>query len=106
MDQNASRRRGSGRRRTTTTADGSYLLQCAIRRRTLTALQLASTYLLLEECPYPSKLCRADCMNEDCSHDDQLFVCVCPQSTSERSCIGPVNIAVGHQSSGSTYSYG
>ncbi|GBN36404.1 hypothetical protein AVEN_189186-1 [Araneus ventricosus] len=41
-DQNASRRRGSGRRRITTTADDRYLLQCARRRRTLTARQLTS----------------------------------------------------------------
>ncbi|GBL85530.1 hypothetical protein AVEN_34687-1 [Araneus ventricosus] len=41
-DENASRRRGSGRRRITTTADDRYLLQCARRRRTLTARQLAS----------------------------------------------------------------
>ncbi|GBL81738.1 hypothetical protein AVEN_93509-1 [Araneus ventricosus] len=41
-DQNASRRRGSGRRRITTTADDRYLLQCARRRRTLTARQLAT----------------------------------------------------------------
>ncbi|GBN64882.1 hypothetical protein AVEN_7502-1 [Araneus ventricosus] len=40
-DQNASRRRGSGRRRITTTADDRYLLQCARRRKTLTARQLA-----------------------------------------------------------------
>ncbi|GBN07335.1 hypothetical protein AVEN_96600-1 [Araneus ventricosus] len=36
-DQNTSRRRGSGRRRITTTADDRYLLQCARRRGTLTA---------------------------------------------------------------------
>ncbi|GBN42215.1 Transposable element Tcb1 transposase [Araneus ventricosus] len=41
-DQNASRRRESGRRRIATTADNRYLLQCASRRRTLTARQLAS----------------------------------------------------------------
>ncbi|GBM94868.1 hypothetical protein AVEN_210629-1 [Araneus ventricosus] len=41
-DQNASRRRGSGRQRITTTADDRYLLQRARRRRTLTARQLAS----------------------------------------------------------------
>ncbi|GBM07624.1 hypothetical protein AVEN_230055-1 [Araneus ventricosus] len=41
-DQNASRRRGSGPRRITTTADDRYLLQCARRRRTLTSRQLAS----------------------------------------------------------------
>ncbi|GBM03019.1 hypothetical protein AVEN_14533-1 [Araneus ventricosus] len=43
-------------------------------------------------------------MKEDCSHDDLLFVCLCSRRTSERGCIGPVNIAVGHQSSGATYS--
>ncbi|GBN05704.1 hypothetical protein AVEN_95477-1 [Araneus ventricosus] len=36
-DKNVSRRRGSGRRRITTTTDDRYLLQCARRRRTLTA---------------------------------------------------------------------
>ncbi|GBM85006.1 hypothetical protein AVEN_4028-1 [Araneus ventricosus] len=41
-DQNASRKRGSGRRRITTTAYGRYLLQCARRQRALTARQLAS----------------------------------------------------------------
>ncbi|GBM28787.1 hypothetical protein AVEN_130496-1 [Araneus ventricosus] len=60
--------------------------------------------LLLQEGPYPAKLCLTNCMKEDCSHDDLLFVCLCPQRTSERGCIGPVNIAVGHQSSGATYS--
>ncbi|GBN74191.1 hypothetical protein AVEN_111375-1 [Araneus ventricosus] len=41
-DQSASRRRGTGRRRITITADDRYLLQCARRQRTLTARQLAS----------------------------------------------------------------
>ncbi|GBN86647.1 hypothetical protein AVEN_108428-1 [Araneus ventricosus] len=41
-DQNASRRRGSGRRRITTAADYRYLLQCSRRLRTLTARQLVS----------------------------------------------------------------
>ncbi|GBL87524.1 hypothetical protein AVEN_165142-1 [Araneus ventricosus] len=41
-DQNTSRRRGSGRRKITTTADDRYLLQCTRCRRTLTAKQLAS----------------------------------------------------------------
>ncbi|GBM69938.1 hypothetical protein AVEN_13802-1 [Araneus ventricosus] len=41
-DKNASRRRGSGRRRITTTANDRYLLQWARHRRTLTALQLES----------------------------------------------------------------
>ncbi|GBM07936.1 hypothetical protein AVEN_232378-1 [Araneus ventricosus] len=40
-DQNSSRRRGSGRRRITTTADDRFLLQCARNRGTLTARQLA-----------------------------------------------------------------
>ncbi|GBN93057.1 hypothetical protein AVEN_21634-1 [Araneus ventricosus] len=60
--------------------------------------------LLLQEGPCPGKLCRADCIMEDCSHDDLLFVCLCLQHTSERGCIGPMNIAVGHQSSMTTYS--
>ncbi|GBN15551.1 hypothetical protein AVEN_77201-1 [Araneus ventricosus] len=60
--------------------------------------------LLLQEGPYPAKLCRADCMKEDCSYEDLSFVCLCLQRTSERGCIEPVNIAVGHQSSGATYS--
>ncbi|GBM36149.1 hypothetical protein AVEN_31350-1 [Araneus ventricosus] len=41
-DQNASRRRGSGRRRITTTADDRYPLQYDRRRRTLAARQLVS----------------------------------------------------------------
>ncbi|GBN23586.1 hypothetical protein AVEN_50870-1 [Araneus ventricosus] len=41
-DQNARRRHGSGRRRIATTADDRYLLQCARRRRTLTALSAAA----------------------------------------------------------------
>ncbi|GBM59173.1 hypothetical protein AVEN_18061-1 [Araneus ventricosus] len=97
-DQTANRRSGSGSRRITTMADDRYLLQCARRRRTLTARQL------LQEGPYPAKLRHADCMKEDCSHDDLLFVCLCPQRTSGRSCIRPNNIAVGYQSSGATYS--
>ncbi|GBN68928.1 hypothetical protein AVEN_42523-1 [Araneus ventricosus] len=56
-DQNASRRRGSGHRRITATADDRYLLQCVKRRRTLTARQLASLLSLLQEGPYPAKLC-------------------------------------------------
>ncbi|GBM59111.1 hypothetical protein AVEN_255653-1 [Araneus ventricosus] len=40
-DEDTSRRRGSGRRKITTTADDCYLLQCARRRRTLIAQQLA-----------------------------------------------------------------
>ncbi|GBN61587.1 hypothetical protein AVEN_47843-1 [Araneus ventricosus] len=56
-DQNASRRRGSGRRRITTTADDRYLLQCVKRRRTQAARQLASQLSLLQEGPYPAKLC-------------------------------------------------
>ncbi|GBL80338.1 hypothetical protein AVEN_92249-1 [Araneus ventricosus] len=41
-------------------------------------------------------------MKEDCSNYDLLFVCLCPQHTSERGCIGPLNIAVRHQSSGAS----
>ncbi|GBM53705.1 hypothetical protein AVEN_56404-1 [Araneus ventricosus] len=41
-DQNARRRHGSGRQIITTMADDCYLLQCARRRRTLTARHLAS----------------------------------------------------------------
>ncbi|GBN04517.1 hypothetical protein AVEN_135891-1 [Araneus ventricosus] len=59
--------------------------------------------LLLQEGPYPAKLCRADCKKEDCSHDDLLFVCLCPQCMSERGYIGPVNIEVEQQSSGAPY---
>ncbi|GBM70978.1 hypothetical protein AVEN_102913-1 [Araneus ventricosus] len=43
-------------------------------------------------------------MKDKCSHDDLLFVCLCPQHPSERGSIGPVNIAVGHQNSETTYS--
>ncbi|GBL99140.1 hypothetical protein AVEN_64133-1 [Araneus ventricosus] len=45
--------------------------------------------LLLQEGPYPAKLCCSDCMKEDCSHDDLLFVCFYPQRTLEGVCIGP-----------------
>ncbi|GBN20750.1 hypothetical protein AVEN_113903-1 [Araneus ventricosus] len=45
-DQNASRRRGSGRLRITTMADYRYLLQCARRRRTLTCLTLTGIVAL------------------------------------------------------------
>ncbi|GBN80035.1 hypothetical protein AVEN_199180-1, partial [Araneus ventricosus] len=62
--------------------------------------------LLLQEGPYPAKLNGADCMKEDCLHDDLLFLCLCPQRTTERGCIGPVNIAVGHQSVGPRTLYG
>ncbi|GBN04060.1 hypothetical protein AVEN_100654-1 [Araneus ventricosus] len=104
-DQNISRRLGSGRRRITTTAYDRYLFQCARRRRTLTGLTLTGVAaLLLQEGPCPAKLCHTDCLKEDCSHDDLLFVCLCLQRMSERDCIGPMNIAVVHQSSGATYS--
>ncbi|GBN18686.1 hypothetical protein AVEN_89424-1 [Araneus ventricosus] len=52
----------------------------------------------------PNCVCRADCIKEDFSHDGPLFVCLCLQRATERGCIGPMNIAVGHQSSGVTYS--
>ncbi|GBL95805.1 hypothetical protein AVEN_726-1 [Araneus ventricosus] len=103
-DQTVSRRRGSGRRRITTTADDRYLSQCARRRRTLTARQLA---------PQLSAAAGRPISRQTVSrrlHEGGLFarrpvVCVpLSQRTSERGCIGPVNIAVGHQSSGATYS--
>ncbi|GBM80517.1 hypothetical protein AVEN_123272-1 [Araneus ventricosus] len=104
-DQNASRRLGSGRWRIATTADDCYLLTYQTledTNRSNTSWSRSS--LLLKESPCPAKLCRADCIKEDCSHGDLLFVCLCLQRTSERGCIGPVNITVGHQSSGATYS--
>ncbi|GBM93671.1 hypothetical protein AVEN_42601-1 [Araneus ventricosus] len=104
LDQNASRRRGSGRRRITTTADNRYLLQCVKRRRTLTERQLASQLYAAAKGPYPAKLCSADCIKGDCSYDHLLFVCLCLKRTSERGYIGPMDNAVGHQSSGATYS--
>ncbi|GBM39854.1 hypothetical protein AVEN_45810-1 [Araneus ventricosus] len=69
-----------------------------------TARQLASHLSATAGIPYPSKPCRANCMKEDCSHDGVLFVCLCPQRTLESGSIGPVNIAISHQSSGPTYS--
>ncbi|GBM01479.1 hypothetical protein AVEN_61922-1 [Araneus ventricosus] len=74
-DRNASRRRESERRRIAITADDHYLLQCARRRRTLKARQWRRSSLPLLEGPYPSKLCRADCMKEDCSQQRPV-VCV------------------------------
>ncbi|GBM83689.1 hypothetical protein AVEN_84258-1 [Araneus ventricosus] len=100
-NQNASRRRGAGRRRIITTVEDRYLLQCARLRRT----QRDSWHrisVLLQEGSYPAKLYHANCMKEDCSHDDLLFVCLCHQRTLQRGCIGPVNIAVRHQNSGAT----
>ncbi|GBN60819.1 hypothetical protein AVEN_59315-1 [Araneus ventricosus] len=82
-DQNASRRRGSGRRRIATTADDRYLLQCARRRKILAARQL------LQESPYPAKLCRADCMKEDCSHDDLLLCAFVPSAHHSAVALGP-----------------
>ncbi|GBL88703.1 hypothetical protein AVEN_195679-1 [Araneus ventricosus] len=103
-DQNSSRRRGSGRRRITITADDRYLLQCAQRWRTLTERQLVSQHSAAAGRPIFHQTMSADCMKEDFTHDDLLFVCLCLQRTSERGCIGPVNIAVRHQNSGATYS--
>ncbi|GBL93021.1 hypothetical protein AVEN_54653-2 [Araneus ventricosus] len=103
-DQNASRRLVSGRRRITTTANDRYLLQCARRRRTLTGLTLTGVAAL---CCCRKVHVPPNCVAqtaEDCSHDDLLFLCFCLQPTSKRGCIGPVNIAVGHHSSGATYS--
>ncbi|GBM89077.1 hypothetical protein AVEN_63695-1 [Araneus ventricosus] len=55
-DKNDNRRRGSGRRRITTTADDRYLFQCARRRRTLTALQLESQLSAVARRPNSFKL--------------------------------------------------
>ncbi|GBM01210.1 hypothetical protein AVEN_253611-1 [Araneus ventricosus] len=102
-DQNASRRRGSGHRRITTTADDRYLLQCARRRRTLTARQLGSQLSAAAGRPKSRQTMSRRL------HEGGLFarrpVARVPLSPAYvRGCIGLVNIAVGHQSSGSTYS--
>ncbi|GBM15815.1 hypothetical protein AVEN_262963-1 [Araneus ventricosus] len=100
-DQNASRRLGSGRRRIATTADDRYLLQCARRRRTLTARQLVSQL---------SVTARRSISRQTVSrrlHRGGLLTrrsVVCVPLSPERGCIEPMNIAVGHQSSGTTYS--
>ncbi|GBL85956.1 hypothetical protein AVEN_243980-1 [Araneus ventricosus] len=86
-DQNASRRRGSRRRRITTTADDRYLLQCARRLRTATADVAALCCCRKNHIP-PNCVAQT-VVKEDCSHDDQLFLSLCPQRTSERGCIGP-----------------
>ncbi|GBO21143.1 hypothetical protein AVEN_259228-1 [Araneus ventricosus] len=86
-DQNSSRRRGSGRRRITTTANDRYLLQCARRLRTATADVAALCCCRKNHIP-PNCVAQT-VVKEDCSHDDQLFLSLCPQRTSERGCIGP-----------------
>ncbi|GBL80836.1 hypothetical protein AVEN_26262-1 [Araneus ventricosus] len=94
-NQNASRRRGSGHRRITSIADDGYLLQCARSRRTLTVRQLASQFSAAAGRPISRQTVSRRL------HEGGLFarrpVCLCPQRTSERGCIGPVNIAVGQQ---------
>ncbi|GBM35163.1 hypothetical protein AVEN_140761-1 [Araneus ventricosus] len=101
-DQNASRRRGFGRRRITTTTDDHYLSQCARRRRTLTARELASQLPAATGRPISRQTVSRKL------HEGGLFarrpvVCVPLSPMSERGCIGPANIAVGHQGSGATY---
>ncbi|GBN69034.1 hypothetical protein AVEN_262399-1 [Araneus ventricosus] len=93
-----------GGRRITTTADDRFLLQCVRRRRTLTARQLTSQLSAAA-----GRLISRQTVSRR-RHEGGLFarrpvICV-PFSlrTLERGCIGPVNIAVGHQSSGATYS--
>ncbi|GBM47357.1 hypothetical protein AVEN_66104-1 [Araneus ventricosus] len=102
--QNTSRRRGSGRRGITTTADDLYLLQCARRRRSLTARQLSLQLSASAGRPISCQTVSCRLHEGGLFERDLLFVCLCPQLTLERGCIGPVNIAVGHQSSGATYS--
>ncbi|GBM06777.1 hypothetical protein AVEN_63014-1 [Araneus ventricosus] len=62
-DQNASRRPGSGRRRITTTAGRRSLpvTKCQTPENTKSDSWHRNS-LLLQEGPYPAKLCRADCM--------------------------------------------
>ncbi|GBL77997.1 hypothetical protein AVEN_143315-1 [Araneus ventricosus] len=103
-DQNASRRCGSGRRRITTTADDRYLLQCARCRRTLTAKQLASQLSAAVGRPISCQTVSRR-LHEGGLFARRLVVCVSLSPAHVRArCIGPVNIAVGHQSSGATYS--
>ncbi|GBN14186.1 hypothetical protein AVEN_119980-1 [Araneus ventricosus] len=102
-DQNASRRLGSGRRRIATTADDRYLLQCARRWRTLTARQLVSQLSVTAG----RSMSRQTVSRR--LHKGGLFTrrsVVCVPLSPERGCIEPMNIAVGHQSSGATYSLG
>ncbi|GBM68263.1 hypothetical protein AVEN_88836-1 [Araneus ventricosus] len=106
-DQNAFRRLGSGRRRIATTPDDLYLLQCAKRRKALTARQLASHLSAAAGRPM-SRQNVSSRLHEGGLFEPRPVVCMplspAHQSTSDRSCIGPVNFAVGHQSSGDTYS--
>ncbi|GBO07307.1 hypothetical protein AVEN_220407-1 [Araneus ventricosus] len=101
-DQNASRRRGSGRRRITTTAGDRYLLQCARRRRTLTARQLASQ--LSAAAGRPTSLQSVSRR----LHEGGLFarrpnVCAHLSKAHVRARLHWAR-EVGHQSSGATYS--
>ncbi|GBM55111.1 hypothetical protein AVEN_208624-1 [Araneus ventricosus] len=98
-DQNASRRHGSGCRKITTTADNRYLLQCAGRQRTLTAQQLASQLSAAAGRPISSQTVSRRLHEGGTFARPSLFVCLCSQCTSERGCIGPVNIVIGHESS-------
>ncbi|GBN92518.1 hypothetical protein AVEN_64214-1 [Araneus ventricosus] len=88
-DQNARRRRGSGCRRTTTKAGDRYLLQCVRHRRTPTARHLASQLSAAARRPVSRQTVSADCMKEDCSHDDLLFVCLCPPAHVRAVALGP-----------------
>ncbi|GBN41752.1 hypothetical protein AVEN_129757-1 [Araneus ventricosus] len=99
IDQNASRRLGYGRRRITTSADDSYLLQCTRRRRTLTAGVAAPCCCRKAHIP-PNCVVQTACRRTVRTTACCAFV---PAHVRAR-LFGLVNIAVEHQSNGATYS--
>ncbi|GBM41977.1 hypothetical protein AVEN_3600-1 [Araneus ventricosus] len=99
-DQNA-RRRGSGCRRITTTADDRNMLQCARRRRTLTARQLALQ--LSDAAGRPISRQTVSRRLHKGLFARRPVVCVRLFTAHVRAGMG-VNVVVEHQSSGATYS--